>query len=354
MRPLLFVTGHAPPERQEPFRLLAEREHAELALFGGRSRHATGEAGERLPFPHARPSQRAILGLAASGRYRAVICGTVGRTALPAAYLGARRARVPFLLWSALWAQPRTPAGIVGYPLMRHVYRHADAIVTYGSHVSAYVRARGARNVHVAPQAVDNAFWSAAPGERPARPAPFVVLFVGRLAREKGVRVLLDAWRRAGLERDQAALLLVGEGPERRRVGDTEAVALGARSPEEVRNFYALADVVVIASIATAAFREPWGLVANEAMNREVVLIVTDAVGAAAGGLVRHGRTGLVVPAGDAVALAGAIRTLHDDAELRRRLGAAGREAVAELTFARWVDGFSGALASVGVSARGH
>ena len=65
-------------------------------------------------------------------------------------------------------------------------------------------------------------------------------------------------------------------------------------------------------SIATRTFREPWGLVANEAMHAGLPVIATDAVGAAAGGLVRHERNGLVVPAGDASALAGAIERLRN------------------------------------------
>ena len=53
-------------------------------------------------------------------------------------------------------------------------------------------------------------------------------------------------------------------------------------------------------------------------------MIASDAVGAAAGGLVRDGRNGLVVPAGDSGALAGALRRLAADAALRARLGQAG------------------------------
>ena len=70
-------------------------------------------------------------------------------------------------------------------------------------------------------------------------------------------------------------------------------------------------------------------MVVNEAFDQGVPVIATTAVGAAAGGLVRHEETGLVVPAGDAPALAAALRRLHDDPALRARLGAAGRAAVA-------------------------
>jgi glycosyltransferase involved in cell wall biosynthesis len=123
-------------------------------------------------------------------------------------------------------------------------------------------------------------------------------------------------------------------------------------TPDELRNFYAAADVLVLPSIATRTFREPWGLVVNEAMNRQLPVIASDAVGAAAGGLVRHERNGLIVPAGDPAALAGALGRLAADAALRRRLGAAGAGDVRAYSYDAWAAGFSAALAAVG-AARG-
>ena len=265
--------------------------------------------------------------LAASGDYRAVVCGTVGRVALPAAYRGARRAGVPFLLWSALWAHPRTLAGA---PAGRSCAT-STATPTRSSptaRTSAPTsRRHGACNVHEAPQAVDNEFWSAPVGGE--READFVALFTGRLVREKGVRVLIRAWRASGLRAPSAALVLVGGGPVRARAAASSAAnVVGPRPPAEVRNFYAAADVLVVPSIATAAFREPWGLVVNEAMNQGLPIIATDAVGAVAGGLVRHERNGLVVPAGDEAALAAAIRRLPGRSGARaapRRPGRSGR-----------------------------
>jgi glycosyltransferase involved in cell wall biosynthesis len=117
-----------------------------------------------------------------------------------------------------------------------------------------------------------------------------------------------------------------------------------------VRNFYAGSDVVVVPSIRTATFREPWSLTVNEAMNQGVPVIASDEVGAAAGGLVRHERNGLVVPAGDERALAAAIRRLHDDEPLRARLGEAARVDVAPYTADAWAEGMSRALADAGAS----
>ena len=342
------MTNHAPAFRTGAFAALHEREDVVYALIGGGVRHGGEPAGDQ-PFPALHVPQRAVARLAASGRYRAVVAGLSGRVALPAAYAAARRAGVPFVLWATIWAHPRTAAHALSYLPLRRLYRDADAIATYGPHVSAYVRSKGASGpVFEAPQSVDDAFWSSHVAD-PERRAPFQAMFAGRPAREKGLQVLLKAWRASALSAPSTALVLVGGGPFRARAVATGAVTLaGPADPERVRNFYAGSDVVVVPSIPTRDFREPWGLVVNEAFDQGVPVIASDAVGAAAGGLVQHERTGLVVPAGDATALAAAIRRLHDDAGLRARLGAAAREAVRAYDHAAWARGMARALAAAG------
>ncbi len=344
-RPVLLVTSDVPPDRVAPFRALHERCGIVVARFGGSARHAS--AGVAAPgVPVLDVAQRAVHGLAAGGRFRAVVAGTVGRTALPAAYAGARRAGVPFVLWTALWAHPRTPAHAVSLPLLAHLYRSADAVVTYGEHVSAYVAARGARNVHIAPQAVDPAFWGAPADAPEPRAAGFEALFVGRPDVEKGVFVLLEAWRRAALA--DARLTLVGGAPAAVGDGGRTVRHVPAQDPPKVRNFLAGADVLVAASISTRAFREPWGLVVNEAMHQSLPVITTDAVGAAAGGLARDERNALVVPEGDPDALAGALERLASDPLLRAALGAKGSRDVSAFSPRAWAAGMARALGSTG------
>jgi glycosyltransferase involved in cell wall biosynthesis len=341
-RPVLFVTNHAPPFRVGAFAALHARQDVVFALIGGDVRHGGGGTAGALPFPAVSPPERAVGRMAASGRYRAVIAGLSGRVALPAAYAGARAGRVPFVLWATIWRHPRTPAHALSYLPLRHMYRHADAIATYGPHVSAYVRAKHPRGpVFEAPQSVDATFWSAP--AQPERHDDFQVLFAGRLAAEKGVEVLLEAWR-------GGTLVLAGDGPLKAQAEAAGAVVLGRRDPVDLRNSYAGSDVVVLPSISTRDFLEPWGLVVNEAFHQGVPVIATEAVGAAAGGLVQHERTGLIVPAGDATALRGALRRLRGDRALRLRLGAAAREAVAGYTHEAWADGMSRALAAAGAS----
>jgi glycosyltransferase involved in cell wall biosynthesis len=363
MKPVLFVTGHVPGYRVGALARLNERERIEVALFGGRSKHGGAPHSGELPFAHRQVRPLALQALVSSGRYRAVVCPTGGRLAPLASWAGARRARIPLILWASLWAHPRTAAHVLTYLPLRRLYAAADAVVTYGPHVSAYVGARGAHNIHVAPQSVDNDFWRSAevtPPHDPSRPtrAGARFLFVGREAPEKGLEVLLDAWRASGLRPPQASLILAGVGadPPLAPAGPAAAgssdgvVCAGVVEPLELRNMYAAADVLVLPSIPTRSFREPWGLVVNEAMNRGLAVIASDAVGAVAGRLVRDGETGLVVPAGDSVALADALFRLAADAPLRARLGAAGTQAVLAYSHDAWAEGFSRALADVGVS----
>lgn len=355
MKPVLFVTGHAPAYRAGAFERLHARENVKFVLFGGRLKHGGGRSAQQLPFPHRYVRERDVYGLARSGNYRAVVCSTAGRLAPLAAWTGARRAGVPTLLWTSLWAHPRSPAHAVSYLALRRLYRSADAVVTYGPHVSAYVEERGARNVHIAPQAVDNSFWGSPEVVPPSdsrwpNDARVKFLFAGRPAREKGLGALIEAWISSGLQTPTAALVLVGVGSTPPWVPAGGAVCLDPVGPEELRNLYAAADVLVLPSIPTRTFREPWGLVVNEAMNRGLAVIASDAVGAAAGGLVRDGRNGLVVAAGDSHALAHALSKLANDDELRASMGRAGCDDVASYTQEAWAEGFSRALASVNLS----
>ena len=357
-RPACLVTGTVAPYRVEPFRLLAERERVEVLAWAD-----PGPPVEGLPV--RRVTQRQVARLAGSGRYRAVIGGLGGRVALPGAYLGARVARVPFVLWASLWGHPRSAAHALSYLPTRLLYRRADAVATYGPHVSRYVTARrGGRGCVVeAPQAVDPERFAAPVSDAARRgarkragaaEAGFLLLFVGRLEREKGVEVLLEAWRRAGLGAG-AALALAGSGP----LGPSVARAagggvrtLGPVAEEDLPALYAAADALVLPSIPTATFLEPWGLVVNEAMHQATPIIASDAVGAVAGGLVEDGRNGLVVPSADPSALAARIRALVADAPLRSRLGLSAARDVAPYTPEAWAEGMSRALALAGASVR--
>lgn len=348
MKPVALVTGVVSDYRVDPFAALHEREGIEVLAWDD-----PGPRDSRLPVRALR--QRAVARAIAAGRHRAVVAGLGGRIALPTAYAAARRAGIPFVLWASLWEHPRTPVHALSWLPMRAIYRHADAVVTYGPHVTRYVeRARGRGNVFEAPQAVAGELFGREVSEQERTAARlragasgdgFLALFAGRLVREKGLDVLARAWGEASVP-DGSALALVGAGALRPAAGNL----LGRLPRTALPALYAAADVLVLPSLPTATFREPWGLVVNEAMHQGTPVIASDAVGAAAGGLVRDGRNGFVVPAGDSAALAARISALAASAELRARLGENARADVAPYTPAAWAEGVSRALAAVGAS----
>lgn len=293
------------------------------------------------------------------GRFDAVVKCINGRFALPATFATARLAGIPFVLWTGLWEWPDTPAHRLARPAARAICRGADAVVTYGAHVRRFLISEGVdeRRIFVAPHAVENERYSRKVpprdletlrsrfgiGDRP------IVLYVGRLRPEKGLGDLLHGFARAA---GAPHLLLAGVGPEDGRLRDlVRTLGLEQRvhfpgyvTTEETVRLYAAADVLVLPSITTPTFKEPWGLVVNEAFNQNVPVIATTAVGAAAGGLVEHEQTGLVVPEGSPELLGDAVARILSDADLRNRLSRNAGQRIAGWTQERMVGAFADAI----------
>jgi N-acetylglucosaminyldiphosphoundecaprenol N-acetyl-beta-D-mannosaminyltransferase len=365
----VLITNFCPFYRVKLFRLLAQAHDMQFLFFSDAS-EKNWEAlnklgGQDLPAVHLRHGGAGTLRMLARlwrilwrGEYDVVIQGISGRFVVPLSYTIARLRRKPIIIWTGFWHHPRTPFHRLTFPIVRHIYRHADALAAYGTHVATYLEHLG-----VPPERIFIA-WNTADNTAYARPvstderatlrselaiddAP-VVLFVGRLQKEKGVDVLLRAVAALG---DEPTTLVIGRGPERDAL-EAESRALGLAKVrfldyvpnEDLYRYYALACVVAVPSLTTPAFKEPWGLVVNEAMNQGTPVVASDAVGAAMGGLLRDGGNGLVVPEGDAAALAQALARVLADDDLRARMGQAALETIAGWTYERMARGFLDAL----------
>jgi glycosyltransferase involved in cell wall biosynthesis len=146
-------------------------------------------------------------------------------------------------------------------------------------------------------------------------------LHVGRLAVEKDLTTLIDAFHRAfDLLGRRAVFCLAGDGPEARRVRDALPFAthLGFLRRNRQADLSADADVFVFTSPT-----ETCGLVVLEAMASGLPVIAANAGGVRDN--VRHGMTGRLLRPGDADAFARAIAELAGDPELRTCMGQAGR-----------------------------
>jgi glycosyltransferase involved in cell wall biosynthesis len=162
-----------------------------------------------------------------------------------------------------------------------------------------------------------------------ARSAPRTIVTVANLRPEKRHEVLLAAMRIVTARHPDARLLIVGDGP-RRRALNALAVDWGLTGlvqflghQDDVGAALAGADIFALASSSEAS---PNALI-------EAMAAGLPAVATAAGGIpetVADGRTGLLVPVGDAAALARALLTLMDDPALAERMGATAQQRAIE------------------------
>ena len=190
--------------------------------------------------------------------------------------------------------------------------------------------------------------------ERPPRtaraPAP-LVCYAGRLARAKGVQVLLRAMVPVAEAVPDVRVLIAGDGPFRealealsRELGLGEHVTFTGHLPrEEMERRLEPAWVQVVPSL----WEEPFGNVVTEAMMRGVAVIAS-----ATGGIleiVRPGVDGLLVPPGDVEALSAALLEVVTGPERADEMGREGRaRAVESFGEARLVDRIEGILEEVG------
>jgi glycosyltransferase involved in cell wall biosynthesis len=158
-----------------------------------------------------------------------------------------------------------------------------------------------------------------------------VIIYTGRLAPEKSLHLLVEAFAAVRRRRAQAYLVLVGDGPMRaalieqtqrlRCQDDTRFV--GSVDPSEVPQWLQMADVFALVSLSEGF---PCSLL--EAMSAGLASVVSDIP--ANHQLVQAEEHGLLPPAGDVPATAAALVRLLDDPELRSRMGAEARRRVRE------------------------
>jgi glycosyltransferase involved in cell wall biosynthesis len=309
--------------------------------------------GARRVLHHDYPLTPGVAGALANLRPDVVVVSGWSTFAAQAAIAWCRLKGVPYILVveshdegpRAGWR--RTVKGTVVPPI---VERAAGLLVT-GTLARDSMLARGAHaeRVRIFANTIDvEAFGARADrlaGSRPelrralgAGQEDVIVLSVARLAREKGLDVLVRAV--AAADDPRLVLVVAGEGPERgalARLADELSVRLALAGDvdwERIVELYAAADVFALLSE-----REPWAVVVNEAAACGLPLVLSDRVGAAHD-LLRDGENGTLVGADDVAAAARALGRLAADPELRRTQGSRSRELARDWGYGPSVDGF--------------
>jgi glycosyltransferase involved in cell wall biosynthesis len=169
-----------------------------------------------------------------------------------------------------------------------------------------------------------------------------VALCVSRFAHEKNFALVIQAYEAMRKIRNDARLVLVGDGPladelRRKNVG---YVIAGRKVNGELSRHYASADIFLFPSMS-----ETWGNVTIEAMASGLGVVAYDY--AAAREVIRHGESGLLAPFGDAAAFVAHAERLARDPQLARSLGRAARKAAEHVTWERIVADFEAVLIDV-------
>lgn len=269
-------------------------------------------------------------------RHRPDVVLVQGAQETALALLGRALARVPTRIVADVHGDPRAATRLYGSPLRRalsppgdalarRAIRRADGVRTISAYTSGLVRDLGVEPTAEFPAFMDlQPFEANPPAPFPARPT---VLFVGVLERYKAVDVLADAWRVVAGRVPDAELHVVGRGT----MADVPR-SLVAELPDRVRWDPELSTPDVARALDEATLlvlpsrSEGLGRVVVEAFCRG-----RGVVGSRVGGIpdiVEDGVSGLLVPPGDAGALAAALERVLLEPGLASSLGAAAHASV--------------------------
>lgn len=166
--------------------------------------------------------------------------------------------------------------------------------------VANELKARGYRSVRVVSRGVDTQLFHPARHNEVLRSSwgisndQLVVAYVGRLAAEKNLLLVVRAFTAIHAVQPNARLLFVGDGPLRKQLERSNAnyIFAGMRRDEDLAAHYASADLFLFPSLT-----ETFGNVTTEALASGLGVVAYDC--AAAGELIRNGDNGRVVPSGD-------------------------------------------------------
>ena len=225
----------------------------------------------------------------------------------------------------------------VAAPALRTVASRIDAAIAVSEAAARFPAPVIRGRFEVVPNGVEVERF-ADPGT-PARGLPDGrrLLWVSRLDPQKGFPILLRAFERLASELDDLCLVVAGDGRDRialELLSDRDrerVVMLGTVPHDDLPPLFAAAN----AFAAPATGHESFGVVLVEAMAAGVPVVATDIPGYRE--VVRDDVDGLLVPPGDAGALAGALARVLGDPQLAARLAAAGPERAAAYSWDRVV-----------------
>ena len=231
---------------------------------------------------------------------------------------------------------------------LRKLHNRTAATFVPTRALAAELGADGFANLRVMARGVDTALFS--PTRRSASlrqqwglgEHELAVLYVGRLAAEKNLRVVLAAFDAIAVDRPDAKLVFVGDGPmtERLKRQCPQAVFCGSRRGGDLAAHYASGDLFLFPSLT-----ETFGNVTTEALASGLCVLAY--AHAAAAEVISSGDNGVTVPAGDETAYIEAACMLANHPERLHAIRAHAASSMQHFDWRRIVDTFASTLVSV-------
>lgn len=298
--------------QQHEVQVVRPRQAKSETVLGTDSLEQVLTRGLPIPrYPHLRmglPAKRALVSLWTRQRPDVVHVATEGPLGW-SALQAARKLKLPissdfrtnFHAYSRHYGMGWLQKPIAAYLRKFHNQAHCTMVPTPG--LQAELAAMGFERLLVVARGVDTQRFDPAARSATlratwgAQPDDLVVLCVGRLAAEKNLALLVQAFDAMHHVNPKMRLVVVGDGPEREHLRTLcpHAVLTGARSGAELAQHYASADIFLFPSLT-----ETYGNVTPEAMASGLAVLAFDY--AAAAELITHGGNGLLAPFGDEAA----------------------------------------------------
>ncbi|MEO0296761.1 MAG: glycosyltransferase family 4 protein [candidate division WOR-3 bacterium] len=268
------------------------------------------------------------------------------------AFLWAKLRRKKVLFFGESTLRDKRADNSIYEKIKQFLVKHSDGFIPAGNAAKEYYKYLGApdEKIFIAPFCADHHFfYNEYLRLKPLREEikkkkgyqAITILYSGRFVWYKGIPYLLEAYNRLQKEIDDIALILLGDGPEKKKYEDyvknnnlKNVFFEGFIQQESLPEYYIASDIFVLPSLS-----ETWGLVINEAMAFGLPVISTDAAGASYD-LVKNGINGFVVKAGDSKELYTALKILCENPDLRIRMGENSLGIIKEYTPENWAKKF--------------
>ncbi|HBS43142.1 MAG TPA: glycoside hydrolase [Oceanospirillales bacterium] len=323
---------------------------------GGNSRHESGLLSElTLPglpmpgYPELRfglPSKRKVRNTLEAFRPDAIYVATEGPLGW-AACRTAHRLGIPVVSgFHTNFHQygKHYGAGLLealGYRYMRWFHNQTSATLVPTAQQAAELNEHGFERVSVMSRGVDSHQFS--PARRSAelrrqwgvKDDDLVLLYVGRIAAEKNMQLVLKTWQHLKGSNSRIRLVLVGNGPEldNIRTRHPDVICAGVKRGEELATYYASGDIFLFPSLT-----DTFGNVVTEALASGLALVSFDY--AAAHEHTEHNHSAMLAPFGDEAAFLRAAATLQERPNLLSQIRHAARDIAQGISWDSIVDEF--------------